>query len=1436
MKKFLISSAIFIIAIFGLIIFSFAGYSSYDAVADEGDLAMFAKKKASLFLNVNTTGKLLTIHGSAIYKPTATCLYHTQSTLSGAKSQSNVAHIIDINGANISLDSNAKTDISEATILELGYAVNAAASVNNYKDKDNARKQYLRDLLFGVLDKWKPVRFYRSKTNAISNAMRNSSGYQDIKTKAEAYASTYSGKVVPSKQTTTPTIDKTNGYIGPFKVNYGGHVVNSVKLSLDGGGYTDVVLYKDKKGHAYANKEVPKNSNFYVKCTSNTKKYGLVINFSRVEYIAKILLVGNDLADGQNLGVYSARRKTLKKRVVWTDSTTPTPEPSPDELGQLTIKKVDDDTDAVLKGAKFKVTGPGDYANGVEFETNDQGIIQLTNLSAGDYTVQEIQAPAGYNYSVQNTDAITVSIEDGDEEEKVFTNKQYGDLQIIKKDEATNQKIQRAGFQFIIGYVDNEGKAQYIGNGSQFGDENTVAQLNYIEDPAQAMRFQTNADGVTDILRNIPLGTWYVTEVGLPQELNGYYEVDPNPRTVNVTSNVTDTGRTITYCDYVNTPKNINVSGYVWVDKYEENKITTRNNKIDAGEALGGYQVDLYKFENNVPQYVASTTTDGNGYYSFFVNYNDLMAGKFYTQIIYDAIKYQSVDPDVNDVNGSKATERVDDRNYVNSFNTVNSTGWNSVQLSNSGGAFLSSDGVNRMNINYSNTSNHVARCDVTGFNIASNTANIPYGLQDHVVNDNGIRTVSNVNLGIYRIPDTDLAIGHDLDSVTVGINGYWHVYNYGSRNYNSGDSWDIGVRFQNSYTGTYKRAIYKSDIDYRNESDSNRNLQVYLTYKIVLKNESPYYARINNVIEYFDKNYTVEKVGRGLDNNKNVTDEISSSDQGEKNNYKKYIINTNSKIDPGSSQTFYIKFKFNIDALKNSNDVTLNATAEINSYTNYKDAQEQAPITVLDIDSVPGNATPGNVDTYEDDTEGAPPVQLVKTGDDGNRTISGKVFVDSTTGELKTGEIRQGDGKYTNGETGVKDVTVTLHEVNNSITDIKTNTNENGDFSLRGFIPGQYILTYTWGDEKYTVQNYKGTIYDSGRNQNDMYWYKDDVNTRKTDAIDDYSLRKKIDGQTQEIDNTIYGKILNAYRGNEQSVSTKMNSTTPKMEFGVEYGAEPTNGSDTTTFIVSNVDFGIVERARQQLDMRKRVSALSIKLPNGQILSSATVKEDGTLEGQPNYLTYMGPSTINGINSNGFVKAELDNELIEGATLEVKYEIKIVNNSEKDFNSEKYYKYGIQEGPVITLTPSAVVDYLDADWGFETNNNSYWKQITERELKDLNATKVGNTDFLKNRIILYTVATAKPLEPRGEVAVEINVSKLLTTSNDALFKNDTEVTKVKKPSGNIIRYFPSDSAEDVEVIPSTGENLGYGLIITVFVIALLVLALGVFMIIKLVL
>ena len=427
-------------------------------------------------------------------------------------------------------------------------------------------------------------------------------------------------------------------------------------------------------------------------------------------------------------------------------------------------------------------------------------------------------------------------------------------------------------------------------------------------------------------------------------------------------------------------------------------------------------------------------------------------------------------------------------------------------------------------------------------------------------------------------------------------------------------------------------------------------------------------------------------------------------------------------------------------------------------------------------------------------------------------RRVEGTVFLDSTNNELNTGNIRQGDGIFNDRETTIKGVKVTFHELNNSIPDKEVITDDYGNFEFDEYIPGQYIITYTWGDKTYKVQNYKGTIYQANRDQNNMYWYKDNDQRgyapRYTDAIDDYQQRLAIDKQTADItDSKIYNIIEEAYNGNNpQNIITTMDSVTPTMEFSVEYETIETDGTgNEVVFTIPNVDFGIVERARQQLDMKKKVYGFKITLANGQILVDAIV----------------------------------DNELLEGASLDLTYNITAINNSEMDYMSERYYKYGIVEGNPVTLTPSAVVDYLNANLVFEQDKNPDWKHITVEELTNMNPVKfqLGNADYINSKTILYTEATAQPLKPKETKIVSLNVSKLLTTTSDLTFDNETETVKINKPNqqitptGSIVRYFPGADAEDVRITPSTGENRNYALPITIGIVAFSILGIGIVLI-----
>ena len=481
---------------------------------------------------------------------------------------------------------------------------------------------------------------------------------------------------------------------------------------------------------------------------------------------------------------------------------------------------------------------------------------------------------------------------------------------------------------------------------------------------------------------------------------------------------------------------------------YGSGKDSLRNNLYRVGNndandvGFSGIKVSLKEYQRTdaegkmVGNEIATTTTSELGKYNeiyggeyLFTDVEISKLSNYYIEYEYNGLKYKSVIVNTSAQNGSKATDEIETNIMDKKFARVDSTGNNEVSIKNSNSTEITKLG-------YGQTQNNVATPNFESNSITTVHANtkdtnykISYTNDDY---KNGVTEIRNINLGLYQKEQADLSLTQDLENINVGVNGYWHIYKYAKRNlsdsgYNKNDknTWNVGVKFKNSYTGTYRRAIYKADYEYEKADDRDKELKMYLTYKIAITNESSYLTKVNNIVDYFDNRYTLIGVGTGLDTQNNITGNINvQAIEKYKDNYQKCIINTNTIINSGESNYIYIQFRVErsgILSIMNNNELMINR-AEINSYTVYKDNNGNT-VAAIDRDSVPGNAKIENINTFEDDTDSAPAIQLELKDD---RKITGTVFVDSTTGELKTGEIRQGNGQFDNGENTIAGVKVT--------------------------------------------------------------------------------------------------------------------------------------------------------------------------------------------------------------------------------------------------------------------------------------------------------------------------------------------------------------------------------------------------------------------------
>lgn len=180
----------------------------------------------------------------------------------------------------------------------------------------------------------------------------------------------------------------------------------------------------------------------------------------------------------------------------------------------------------------------------------------------------------------------------------------------------------------------------------------------------------------------------------------------------------------------------------------------------------------------------------------------------------------------------------------------------------------------------------------------------------------------------------------------------------------------------------------------------------------------------------------------------------------------------------------------------------------------------------ILDVDSTPGNTTSMIQSTFEDDTDKAPGI-LITLNEENLRTINGVVWEDERN--LTSSSAQIGNGEKEEEEIGVNGVTVQLIElfdnengnapkefiwaemktgdttpqkavIENASEEQTISNIADGAYEFKGLVPGNYIIKYIYGDGTETVVGTKSTNYETGETQ-------------------DNPVLEMLDGQTIQID-----------------------------------------------------------------------------------------------------------------------------------------------------------------------------------------------------------------------------------------------------------------------------------------------------------------------------
>lgn len=748
---------------------------------------------------------------------------------------------------------------------------------------------------------------------------------------------------------------------------------------------------------------------------------------------------------------------------------------------------------------------------------------------------------------------------------------------------------------------------------------------------------------------------------------------------------------------------------------------------------------------------------------------------------------------------------------------------------------------------------------------------------------------IQNVNLGLVKREQPDAAITSDIEKVRVIMKNQEYTYIYGNRGIqNNEELFDYKVKFGNKYTETYSRPINPADIAYVNYNNSD-DLRVFVTYNIIVKNQSDTLKMgINSIVNYFDSNYTIY-TGPGTSTSAGWQ-EASGNNNGYKIAYNTSLKDT--KLQPGSkSEIIKIEFEVNQDRIKGllDNDATLSNVSEIFSYTTYYGdntiCAEREPATVkgkvdqqyagIDVDSTPGNAIPGNADTYEDDTDKAPSFLLLK--DPNYKTMSGIVYEDTQTAESKNATERLGNGLKETNEKGVENVKVELLNAETGETaylyykDASTSTGANrkpaitytdangnysfGDGETNGVVVDKYIVKYTYGNADkgqdgngtaigetkingnvINARNYKSTIITEDNVKNAMQ--KDNTETwhvfmdegKDTSvAVDD--LKDRLAIEQLKYSNYEKGVNISAY--------------SKKVELQIEYTQQTTkkvdnNGGDFQSDL-SVFDFGIMERAREDLVINKTISKIKLTLSNGQILLEGDPRKD-----KMNYVKAIGFNTNTDRNGREIAKfskvddklltIEIDSELLQGAKLEVWYSVTATNNSEIDYEYDKdytdiirdngsdklnfvtkdsqanYYYYGDKNGlNIINGSADLVVDYMAEKlvYDLDKEGNKDWFKFDSDGTTPIDRDYLKNNGYISDKTYeaigdkkLQVIATKQfsDLKPAGDTKTSVMyTSTILSNQEDSsLFDNHVEIVGINGKTGRTIKEVGNDNREQV--------------------------------------
>ena len=407
--------------------------------------------------------------------------------------------------------------------------------------------------------------------------------------------------------------------------------------------------------------------------------------------------------------------------------------------------------------------------------------------------------------------------------------------------------------------------------------------------------------------------------------------------------------------------------------------------------------------------------------------------------------------------------------------------------------------------------------------------------------------------------------------------------------------------------------------------------------------------------------------------------------------------------------------------------------------------------------------------------------------------------------------------------------------------------TNSDGYYSFgneEGYsvVTDRYILKFEYGNGidgstastinnvSISARDYKSTIISSETELYNMFkgtsnneeWH---LNISKGYSIAVDEIDKRL--QTEDLQYNNFDDKINMIAYSKQfKMQVEFNPS--KTSTVLEDGKKLKGGNEVLKNELNIFDFGIIERAREDIYVQKTVDYLKVTLANGQVLIEGNPIEDNL-----DYVKAVGykQNISNGKEAREALEKqmliEMDSELIQGAQLEVRYAINVVNNSEQDYDyyvdgqiKTEYYYFGtnnVDNSPIITSSVNYLVDYVDTDFVYTWENADNWSEVTSAEL-GVEGAELVNSETLEaldaGEYTAYATTQFSELAPGETSSTEYATArKLLTNSDENVYENHIEILEIDAKSARTMTGKTEDGTPIVKTykpgnyVPSTAAR-----------------------------